>query len=318
MIQIGYTLMSEQYGPRALIEQARAAEAAGFDYVTLSDHYHPWIGAQGNSPFAWGVLGALAEATEDLGVGTAVTCPTIRLHPAIVAQAAATAAVQFEGRFFLGLGTGERLNEHVLGDRWPPHTERLAMLEEAIHVIRRLWEGEITSHAGDYYTVENAKLFTTPPDPPPSHGAAGGERTAAYAGEIGDGLIATAPDADTVDRFRDGEHDDRPRYGQTTVCFAADEDEAVAIAHEHWPNGALPGQLGQELATPADFEDAVDMVSQTDVAEGMTHGADPEDHVEIIREYEAAGFDHVAIHQVNPDAEEFFEFYADDVLPAVS
>jgi len=318
MTDIGYTLMSEQYGPRELVEQAVAAEAAGFDYVTLSDHYHPWIEAQGDSPFAWGVLGALAEGTDRLGVGTAVTCPTIRIHPAIVAQAAATAAIQFGDRFFLGVGTGERLNEHVLGDRWPPHATRLSMLEEAVRVMRELWEGEMTSHDGEHYTVENAKLFTTPDAPPPIHVAAGGQQSAAFAGRHGDGLIGTAPDEDVVDRFRDEAGGDEPRYGQTTACYADDEDEAAEIAREYWPNGVLPGQLGQELATPSHFEDAVQTISTADIEESMTLGRDPHDYVEIIEEYEDAGYDHVAIHQVSPDAEGFFEFVADEVLTAVS
>jgi G6PDH family F420-dependent oxidoreductase len=318
MTRIGYTLMSEQYGPTELREQAEAAEAAGFDYVTLSDHYHPWIPAQGESPFAWGVLGAIAGATEDVEVGTAVTCPTIRIHPAIIAQAAATAAIQFEDRFFLGIGTGERLNEHVLGDQWPPHTERVSMLAEAIHVIRRLWEGEVTSHDGEHYTVENARLFTTPAEPPPIHVAAGGEETAEFAGRHGDGLITTAPAEDEVDSFADEFDGDAPVYGQTTVCYAEDEETAAGIAHEYWPNGVLPGELGQELAIPEHFLDAVELVDVEDVAESMTLGSDPGDHVDIIEAYVDAGFDHVAVHQVNPDAEGFFEFYAEEVLPAVS
>jgi G6PDH family F420-dependent oxidoreductase len=317
MTRLGLALSSEQFAPTALVDKARRAEEAGFEFALLSDHYHPWIAEQGHSPFAWSVLGGIARETDDLEVGTGVTCPTIRIHPAIVAQAAATTAAMMDGRFFLGVGTGENLNEHVTGERWPPHRVRLEMLEEAVDVIRSLWEGGTCSHDGKHFTVENARLFTRPDDPPPIHVAAGGERTAAAASEFGDGLVATAPEESVVERFRSEGDADRPRYGQMTACYADTEEEAREIAHENWPNGALPGELGQELATPAQFDQAARLVDPDDL-DSLALGPDPEPYVESVEEYEEAGFDRVFVHQVNPDAEGFLEFYRDEVLPAVS
>jgi G6PDH family F420-dependent oxidoreductase len=313
---IGYTLSSEERGPATLVEDAVGAEAAGFEFALASDHYHPWIDAQGESPFVWSTLGAVARATDKLRVGTGVTCPTMRLHPAIVAQAAATTAVMFDGRFFLGVGTGERLNEHVLGDRWPPHHVRLEMLAEAVEVIRELWGGELSSHDGEHYTVENARLYTVPDEPPPIAVAAGGPETAELAGRLGDALVSTAPDADVVEAFADTAGEDARRYAQVTVCWADSADEARETVHERWPNGALPGELGQELSTPTHFEQAVELVSEDDAVEHVPCGPDADDHVEAIQAFVDAGFDHVYVHQIGPAQAEAQEFYAAEVLPS--
>ncbi len=315
MVELGYALSSEEHGPSALVEYAQRAEDAGFEFASLSDHFHPWISTQGNSPFAWTVLGGIAEATDDLEVGTGVTCPTVRLHPAIVAQAAATTAAAMDGRFVLGVGTGENLNEHVVGERWPPHPVRLDMLEEAVEILRELWTGEEYTHHGEHFTVENARLFTVPDEPPPIHVAASGPRTASAAGRIGDGLISTAPDEEVVEAFAD-EAGDAPTTGQLTVCWDDDESAAVETAHEWWPNTALPGQLGQDLPTPVHFEQAIGLVDREDVAEAMVCGADVDEHVAAIEEFADAGFDRVYVHQVGPDQEAFFEGYEADVLPA--
>ena len=314
-MKLGYALSSEEHRPLDLVEHARRAEEAGFSFALVSDHFHPWVDRQGQSPFVWGVLGGIAVATERLVVGTGVTCPTIRIHPAIVAQAAATAASMLPGRFFLGVGTGENLNEHVLGDRWPPAEIRREMLEEAVAVMRQLWQGELTSHRGDYYTVENARLYTVPEEPIEVMVAAGGPEAAELAGRIGDGFVGTAPEAELLEAFEAAGGEGKPRYGQLTVCWAEDEAEARRTAHEWWPNAALKGTLGQELPLPSHFEAAAAMVTEDDVAEAVVCGPDPERHAEAIDAYVEAGYDHVYVHQVGPDQEGFLRFSERELLP---
>jgi G6PDH family F420-dependent oxidoreductase len=317
MTRIGYALSSEEHGPGELVQNARRAEESGFEFVLVSDHFHPWIDRQGHSPFVWGVLGGIAQTTERIHVGTGVTCPTIRLHPAIVAQAAATAATMMPGRFFLGVGSGENLNEHVTGEGWPSPDVRLAMLEEAIHVIRLLWEGETTSHHGDFYAVEDARLYTLPESPPPIAVAASAPSAASLAGRMGDGLVSTAPDGDLVDRFEGAGGRGKPRYGQLTVCYHPDERVARRTAHEWWPNAAVTGELGQELPLPRHFEQAAEMVTEDDVANVVVCGPDPEEHLQAVQRFAEAGFDHVYVHQVGPDQDRFFGFYEAEVLPRV-
>jgi coenzyme F420-dependent glucose-6-phosphate dehydrogenase len=315
MTRLGYALSCEEHGPRELVRNARLAEEAGFDFALISDHYHPWIDRQGESPLVWSVLGGIAETTERLRVGTGVTCPTIRTHPAVVAQAAATTAAMMPGRFFLGVGTGENLNEHVRGDRWPPAAERLAMLEEAVAIIRRLWSGEQISHRGDHYKVENARIYTLPEEPPPIVVAAGGTTAAEVAGRIGDGLVGVSPQAEVVETFNAAGGDGKPRYGQVQVCYAEDEEQAKRTALEWFPNIALPGELSQELPAPAHFEQAVELLSEDDMAEIVACGPDPDRHVEMIDRFFDAGFDHVYVHQIGPDQQAFFDFYREQVLP---
>ena len=201
MVEIGYTLSSEEFGPRDLVWFARRAEEVGFSFALVSDHYHPWTDRQGHSPFVWSVIGGVAGATERLRLGTGVTCPLIRIHPAIVAQAAATSEAMMPGRFFLGVGTGESLNEHILGDRWPPASTRLDMLDEAIAVIRELWRGENTNFEGEFYLVENARVYSMPEEPPPIYVAAAAQNAAELAGRAGDGLISVAPNRDILETF---------------------------------------------------------------------------------------------------------------------
>ena len=315
-VELGYALSSEEHGPLALVEHASRAEECGFTYALVSDHFHPWIDAQGQSPFVWSVLGGIATRTERLRVGTGVTCPTIRIHPAIVAQAAATCAAMLPGRFFLGVGTGENLNEHVLGDRWPPTFVRREMLREAVELMRDLWRGELTSHRGTHYTVENARLYTVPDEPPEVMVAASGPEAAALAGEIGDGLVATAPDADLVSTFEDAGGTGKERFAQLTVCWAEDEDDAITTALEVWPNAGLRGTLGQELPLPSHFEQAAVMVGREEIAEAIVCGPDPERHRAAIQEYAEAGFDHVYVHQVGADQDGFLRFYEREILPS--
>ncbi|QLG64193.1 TIGR03557 family F420-dependent LLM class oxidoreductase [Halorarum salinum] len=316
MTALGYSLIGEEHGPDELVETAARAEDVGFEFALVSDHFHPWLESQGHSPFVWSTIGGIARETTDLEVGTGVTCPLFRIHPAIVAQAAATVATMLPDRFFLGVGTGENLNEHVLGDRFPPHDVRLERLAEAVEVIRGLWTGEEYSHRGDGYTVENAKLYTVPDDPPPIHVAASGPGTASAAGEFGDGFIGTSPDPDLLAEFREAGSGDRPAYGQVTVCWDESTDEARRVAHERWRNAALPGELGQVLPTPAHFEQATELVEPDDVAESVVCGPDADDHVERIGAFVDAGYDHVSVHQVGPRQEECLEFYESEVLPS--
>jgi G6PDH family F420-dependent oxidoreductase len=263
----------------------------------------------------WSVLGGIATATERLVLGTGVTCPTIRIHPAIVAQAAATTAAMLPGRFFLGVGTGENLNEHVLGQRWPATEVRREMLEEAIEVMRLLWQGELTSHRGRHYTVENARVYTLPDEPIDVLIAAGGKEAAELAGRIGDGLIGTAPDAKVLQAFDEAGGEGKPRYAQMTVCWAEREAQARRTAFECWPNAALKGPLGQELPLPSHFEAAAAMVTEDDVAEAVVCGPDPEDYANGIDEYLDAGFTHVHLHQVGADQEGFIRFCESELLP---
>jgi G6PDH family F420-dependent oxidoreductase len=314
-MELGYSISSEEHRPLDLVHNAARAEEAGFTYALVSDHFHPWIDRQGQSPFVWGVLGGIALATDSLVVGTGVTCPTIRIHPAIVAQAGATAASMLPGRFFLGVGTGENLNEHVLGQRWPSTELRREMLEEAVEVMRRLWEGELTSHRGRHYTVENARIYTLPDEPIDVLVAAGGPEAAELAGRIGDGLIGTSPEAELIELFADAGGAGKPRYGQLTVCWAENEADARRTAHEWWPTAALKGPLTQELPLPSHFDAAAEMVTEDAVAEMVTCGPDPEAHVSAIDAYADAGYTHVYVHQVGPDQDGFLDFYAKEILP---
>jgi G6PDH family F420-dependent oxidoreductase len=316
MPELGYALSSEEHAPDTLVANARRAEEVGFTHALISDHFHPWIDKQGHSPFVWAVIGGIAQVTDTIEIGTGVTCPTIRTHPAVIAQAAATAAAMLPGRFFLGVGTGENLNEHILGNRWPPGEVRLEMLAEAIDVIRLLWKGSYQSHRGRYYTVENARIYTLPDEPPPLLVAASKEGAAELAGR-NDGLIGTSPEEDVLQAFAAGGGKGKPAYGQVTVCWAKTEDEAKRTACEWWPNAAVKGDLSQELALPLHFEQAAEMVNEDDVAEAVVCGPDPEAHLAKIRDYADAGYDHVYVHQVGPDQEGFFDFYEREVLPNV-
>jgi len=315
MVQLGYALSSEEHGPKDLVRYARAAEEAGFSFALISDHYHPWIDRQGQSPFVWAVIGGIAQATERLRLGTGVTCPTFRMHPAIIAQAAATAASMMPGRFFLGVGSGEALNEHVVGLRWPSASVRQDMLVEAIEIMRLLWQGGFQSYDGEYFLVEEARIYTLPDTPPEVMVAAAGPRAATIAGQFGDGLIVTAPKPELVQRFEQAGGAGKPRFGQVTACWAEDEAQARRTALEYWPNAALPGQLGQELPLPRHFEQAIQLVTEEQVAEAIVCGPDPDKHAQAIQEYVDAGCDHVYVHQVGPDQEGFLDFYRREILP---
>lgn len=314
MTEIGYALSSEEHPPNDLVRYARRAEETGFAFAAISDHFHPWVDRQGQSAFVWSVIGAISQATSRLNLGTGVTCPTFRTHPAIVAHAAATAAAMMPGRFFLGVGSGENLNEHILGDHWPSAPVRQRMLAEAVEVMRQLWEGGYQSWDGEYYTVENARLYTLPEEPPAIVMAAGGPSAAELAGQVADGLWAVAPEADLVDTYRRA-GGKGPVYGQVKMCWAPDEDAARQTAFEWWPNGGIGGELSQELPLPRHFEQAAALVTPGDIAEKVPHGPDPDRYLEQVRAFADAGFTHVYLHQIGPDQEGFFDFCARELLP---
>jgi G6PDH family F420-dependent oxidoreductase len=316
MVAIGYTLSSEEHGPGDLLLFGRIAEEVGFDFLTISDHFHPWTSKQGHSPFVWNVLGGLSVKTERIPIMTSVTCPTIRIHPAVVAQAAATSATLLTDRFILGVGTGENLNEHVTGERWPHPRERLDMLEEAVFLMRRLWSGELVTERTDHYTVDRARLYTLPETPVPLAVAAASPKAAELAGSMGDAFISTAPKRELVDAFRKA-GGEGPVLGQFTVCYGPDEQEAADEAYEWWPNTSIPGELGLELLEPQQFEDATRLLSPEDVAEKVVCGPDPKVFVEKIGEFVDAGFDHVFLHQVGPRQEEFLGWAKTHLIPAI-
>ena len=313
-MRIGYFLSSEEFGPAELVRQAKLAEQAGFEGLWISDHYHPWNDEQGHSGFVWSTIGALSQVTR-LEVTTAVTCPTIRIHPAVIAQAAATSAVLLGGRFTLGLGSGEALNEHILGDHWPEADVRLEMLEEAVEVIRLLWQGEQQSHRGRHYTVENARIYDLPEKLPEILISGFGPKATQLAAKIGDGFCTVAPVKEAVESFRENAVRGKRVAGGMKVCLAEDEASARATVRRLWPNESLPGELSQTLPTPSHFEQASELVSVEMVAEEVPCGPDLEAHVEKIREFEEAGFDELYIQQIGPEQERFFEAYANEVLP---
>jgi coenzyme F420-dependent glucose-6-phosphate dehydrogenase len=318
-LKLGLHLSAEEHPPDFLVDTAVKAERAGFDFVTVSDHFHPWTTSQGESPMVWAVLGAIARATERVGVGTAVTCPTIRTHPAIVAHAAATVAAMMPGRFFLGVGTGERLNECIHGDRWPAAPVRREMLEEAVEVMRALWTGDVVrAHHGRHYTVEHARLFTLPDAPPPIVVSGFGPQAVELAGRIGDGFMNVAPDADSVEQFRASGGEGKPCYGKLDTCVAEDDATARRIAFETWPTSALEGEIGQELATPEHYEQATANVTEEQVAEGILCSSDAQQHVDAIAEYAEAGFDHVLVQQCGGNQERLIALYAEEVLPKLT
>jgi coenzyme F420-dependent glucose-6-phosphate dehydrogenase len=314
MTTLGYKLSSEERTAAQLVEDARAAEEAGFEYAMISDHFHPWLDVQGQSPFVWSVLGGIAQATQHIRIGTGVTCPTVRIHPAIVAQAAATVETMMPGRFFLGVGTGERLNEHVLGDRWPNAATRRRMLEEAIGVMRELWAGELVSHEGTFFQVDTARLYSLPEQPPAVYVAASGAEAAETAGRLGDGLISTAPDDQVVNAFRDAGGDGKPTHGEISVAFDRSREAGLERAAATWPLGAVPGELSQELPLPRHFEQAAGRVEPQDLEDLVPAGPDPAPYVEAIERYAKAGFEHVALHQIGQDQQGFLEFARRELL----
>jgi G6PDH family F420-dependent oxidoreductase len=317
MTSFGYTLSAEEHEPAALVEHARLAEEHGFDFCSISDHYHPWVSSQGHSPFVWTVLGAIAQATERVDVGVGVSCPIVRVHPVIAAQAAATTSLLFDGRFFLGVGTGEALNEHVTGDRWPRPEIRRAMLEEAVGIMRALWTGDTVDRVGTYYEVDNARLFDAPHEKIPVIVSGFGPEATELAGRIGDGYWGHAPERETIERFeRAG--GSGSRYAQLNLCWARDLDDARETAYRTWPNAAVPGQLSQDLPTWTHFEQASRLATVDDVVESIPVGPDITQEIqESVASYVDAGYDHLYFHQIGADQHGFFAFWEQSLRPAL-
>jgi G6PDH family F420-dependent oxidoreductase len=314
-MKVGYFLSCEEWGPGDLVSLATKAQQAGFEDLWISDHYHPWNDAQGHSPFVWSVIGAIAAAAPGMGVTTAVTCPTMRIHPAIIAHSAATSALLLDGRFRLGVGSGEALNEHVLGDRWPGADERLEMLEEAIEVIRTLWQGGVRNHRGRHYRVDHARIYDLPPAPPEIVVSGFGRKSVELAGRVGDGYCTVGPDADSVELFRSLAGGDKVVQGGLKVCWDEDESRALEHVHHLWPNEGLPGELAQVLPTPEHFEQATQLVSKEQLGQETVCGPDVDRHLEAIRAYADAGFDELYVNQIGPGQDTFFAAYREQVLP---
>lgn len=310
-------LSSEELAPRTLVQTAAAAEQAGFEALWISDHYHPWNDAQGESAFVWSVLGGIAAVTSSIRVTTAVTCPTVRIHPAVVAQAAATAQVLLEGRFALGVGTGEALNEHIFGDAWPTLDVRLEMLEEAVEVMRALWSGELVRHRGTHYTVDTARLYSLPEQVVPVLVSGFGPKATDLAARIGDGYLNVAPDGDLLARYRDG-GGTGPSHAGVKVCWAQDPAQARATVHRLWAHQAVPGEASQVLPSPHHFEQLASVVTEEMAvgAVGAT-GHRVEDFVEAVRAYVDAGYDEVYLSQVGPDQQGFLDFWQRELRPAL-
>src|SRR5437764_1458563 len=318
MVRYGYTLMTEQSGPAALVRDALAAERAGFDFEGISDHYFPWLDSQGHAPNAWVTLGAVANATERLELMTYVTCPTMRYHPAVVAQQAATLGLLSGGRFTLGLGAGENLNEHVVGRGWPPANVRHEMLTEAIEIIRALFGGHYVDYVGKHFRVDSAKLWDIADEPPRIGVAVSGTRSCELAGKHADVMIAVEPDATLAERFDAAGGSGKPRVGQLPVCYDPSRDTAIARAHDQfrWFGGGW--KVNAELPGTAAFEGATQFVRPDDVADAIPCGPDLDPYVAAVRQFVDAGFTDVAIVQIGGEHQDDFLNWAEkELLPAL-
>jgi G6PDH family F420-dependent oxidoreductase len=314
MAEIGIFFSSEERTAPELVDAAVKAERAGFRSAWISDHFHPWNDEQGQSPFVWSVLGAVAAATESMRWMTAVTCPTVRTHPGVVAHAAATTATLMPGRFRLGVGSGEALNEHVFGARWPDADVRLEMLAEAVEVIRLLWQGGFKHHHGRHYTLESARLYSLPGQPPEILVSGFGERSIALAAKIGDGYVTVGPDADALQAYR-AQGGRGPLTGGLKVCWGEDRTACLRTVRRLWPNEALTGELAQVLPSPRHFEQATALVTEEHLDGSVPCGPDPQEHIAAIQEYVDAGFDEIYVAHIGPGHDGFVDFYAREVLP---
>ncbi|MGI9007203.1 MAG: TIGR03557 family F420-dependent LLM class oxidoreductase [Streptosporangiaceae bacterium] len=318
MTEFGYTAMGEQTPVRQLVTDLIGAEAAGFDFSVMSDHYFPWVENQGHSPYAWSVLGAAAQATERLPLMTFVTCPTFRYHPAVVAQKAATMGELSQGRFTLGLGAGENLNEHVVGAGWPVPRVRQERLAEAVQIIRKLFTGDYVNFDGKHYTVERARLYDLPKSQVPIGIALSGPDSVQLAAEHGDAMITTVPDAGLVKAFAKAGGKDKPRYGQMAICYDTDLGRAIANAQRLW-SWAAPGWfVMSELPEPRSFEAAAQSVTQEQITDLVPCGPDVEAHVAAAKKWVDAGFTHLALVQIGAASQKTFLNWAErELLPAL-
>ncbi len=307
-MQIGFKLFAEAHTPQEMVRQAVRAEEAGFDFVEISDHYHPWLESHGHSGFAWSILAAIAMRTERIGLATGVTCPTIRYHPAIIAQAAATTALLSDGRFTLGVGSGEQLSEHITGHPWPVVGVRHAMLREALEIIRLLWSGGYRTYRGTHLSIEDAQVFDLPETLPDIVVAAGGPKAARIAGELGDGLFATEPRTDLIDAYT-AAGGTGSRWAEVPLAYAGTVDAALESAHRLFRFGPTGWKIQAELPNVRNFEAATAFVRREDMADAFGAGPDVETHVATVKGFADAGYDRLALISAGPDVEEFFRFY---------
>lgn len=313
MANFGIFLSGEELGPGEIVRYAQFAESLGFERIWISDHYHPWLTDQGESPFIWSVLGAVA-ATTKLHLTTAVTCPSYRIHPAILAQAAATVTVMAPGRFSFGVGSGEKLNEHILGDAWLSAPVRQERFAEAVEVIRKLWTGETVRHQGRFFTVDAARLFTLPENPPPILVSGFGPESTQLAARIGDGYINVQPAADLISLYRQSGGKGVVQGGMK-FCYAESERQAAETAYRLWGHETVGGQAAQELPSWTEFESLREASSPEQIAQSVPCGPDPDKVIEAVREYVDAGYDEVYLSQMGPDQEGGIRFLAEQVLP---
>jgi G6PDH family F420-dependent oxidoreductase len=316
MLRLGYKLMAEEHGPSDLVRNAQRAEQAGFDFAAMSDHFFPWLEEQGHSPLAWPVLGALANATRRIGLMTSVTCPIMRYHPAIIAQGAATLGLLSDNRFTLGLGAGERLNEHVVGAGWPGRGERHERLSEAVDIIQGLLAGNLTNYRGKYFRLDHARLFDRPDAKPTVAIAAGGTEAARLAGRKGDGLVATEPRPDLIEAFVSG-GGSGPRYAEVALCYVEREEDARQTAHHYFRWSVTGWPVQAELPDTEGFAAASKHVSPETVAQAVSCGPSPERHLEAIDRFVEAGYDHIILLQVGPDQDRFFDLFERELAPAL-
>jgi G6PDH family F420-dependent oxidoreductase len=317
-MHIGYTMLCEQTPPKQLVSDLVRAEDIGFDFSVISDHYFPWLEDQGHSPYAWSVLGAAAQATRRIGLMTFVTCPTMRYHPAVVAQKAATTGCLSDGRFTLGLGAGENLNEHVIGRGWPSADVRHVMLAEAADVIALLLDGGVVNYAGKHFTVDSAKVYDLPSQRVAVAIAASGKRSAELAAQHGDALIAVEPEAGLISAYEAAGGSGRPKYGQVPVCYGRDAGEAAEYAARLWSWAAPGWKVMAELPGPASFAAYRDLVRPEDITSQVPCGPELGPYLDAVRAYQDAGFTHVALVQIGAERQdEFFGFAEAELLPAL-
>lgn len=316
MAKLGYKLMTEEHGPKDLIKNAVLAEEAGFDFLSISDHFHPWLFSQGHAPFAWSVLGAIAHATSRIGIATGLTCPIIRYHPAIVAQAASTIAVMSDNRFTLAVGAGERLNEHVTGARWPSAIERHAMLGEAIDIFRLLWEGGAHSWTGSFFHIDHAQIFDLPSQPIPIIVGVSGSHSVALAAEKADGIMTTEPSRELVEGFQSQSGKSGPYYSEAVLAYAPTEERGLEIAHDRFRFSGLGWAVNSELPSVEGFEAATQFIKPTDLSDAISAGPDVQTHLKQIKKYEYAGYDHIVLTAPGSDQAGFISFFKNELRPA--
>jgi G6PDH family F420-dependent oxidoreductase len=311
-VRIGYKLIAEAYSPTEMVRQCVRAEEAGFDFVEISDHFHPWVSEQQHSGFAWSMLAAMAAKTERIELATGVTCPFIRYHPAIIAQAAATTQILADGRFTLGVGSGERLSEHVVGHGWPAVHIRHQMFRESLEIIRLLWQGGYQTYEGRHLTLEDARVFDLPETLPKIIVASGGPQASRLAAELGDGLFTTEPRADLIQAFTDA-GGEGPRYTEVPMAYGATEDEAAEHARQLFRFGLTGWKVQAELPNPVNFDAATATITAEHMREAFACGPDTGKQLQVAQQFVDGGYDHLALINAGPDVDGFFDHFGKEL-----